>query len=259
MLDAARIGEIRSNLHANACHSWTTVTFQNQLLSFVQLNAEWGDFVIEVGCARGGMTSQLAYLTSELGKELYVVDVDQTMLDHAARALKESTGSLPQSTHFYRGSLKSFLSQPRISDRCILAFIDGDHRYDGVLQDIRALLKGHLARPLSIAFHDFSLRYDLESLANVRVDHAVRDALKNEILLPLGELSGLSSLTSEPTSATQQAYYYKGGSEGVLVTLAPRYRKQDTAAEGRNVLGWFLDRLGRRFVDHKQSGSISAN
>jgi Methyltransferase domain len=259
MLDAARIGEIRSNLYANACHSWTSVTFQNQLLSFVELNAERGDFVIEVGCARGGMTSQLAFLTSELGKALYVVDVDQSMLDHAARAVKESTGSIPDSTHFFRGSLKSFLSQPRISDRCILAFIDGDHRYDGVIQDIRALLKGHLARPLSIAFHDFSLRYDLESLANVRVDDAVRDALKNEVLLPLGELSGLSSLTREPTSASQQAYYYNGGSEGVLVTLAPRRLIYHTAAEVRTVLGSFLGRLGRRFADSKRSGSISAN
>jgi hypothetical protein len=166
-VDVSRIAEIRSKRHANGCHSWTTVTFQNQLLSFVELNADRGDFVIEVGCARGGMTSQLAYLTSELGKEIYVVDVDQSMLDNAAKALKESTGSIPESTHFFRGNLKSFLSQPRISDRCILAFIDGDHRYNGVIKDVRALLGGRLARPLSIAFHDYSLRYDLKSLANV--------------------------------------------------------------------------------------------
>jgi SAM-dependent methyltransferase len=241
MLDPARIGEIRAKLHAQGRHSWTTATFQNQLLSFIQLNAHRGDFVIEVGCARGGLTAQLAYLTDGLGKALYAVDVDQTMLDQAAQAVRESTGTIPDSTHFFRGDLRSFLSRPRMSDRCILAFIDGDHRYDGVIRDIRALVDSRLARPLSIAFHDFSLRYDDESLADVRVDRAIRDALRDETLMPIGELSGLSSLVTEPSSETLRAYYERGGSEGVLVTLAT-----GAVAPATGVLGRFVGRLGRR-------------
>src|SRR5262249_30685368 len=158
MLDPARIAEIRGKLHAHGSHSWTSATFQNQLLSFIQLNAQRGDFVIEVGCARGGMTAQLAHLTDALGKELHVVDVDQAMLDHAAEAVREATGSIPDSTHFFRGDLRSFLTRPRVSDRCIIAFIDGDHRYAGVIRDIRALVDSHLVRPFSIAFHDYALR-----------------------------------------------------------------------------------------------------
>jgi predicted O-methyltransferase YrrM len=219
MLDTEQIAEIRGKLQASGNHSWTSTTFQNQLLSFVQLNAHRGDFVIEVGCYWGGLTSQLSHLTNALGKELYAVDVDGSMLDRAARTVKESTGSLPDSTHFFRGDLESFLSQTKTGHRCILVFIDGDHSYDGVLKDIRTILKSRLVRPLSIAFHDFALRYAADSAPDVRVDHAIFNALGNETLMPMGDLSGLSSLPCEPSSVTWQGHYYKGGSEGVLVTL----------------------------------------
>jgi predicted O-methyltransferase YrrM len=248
MLDPARIAEIREKLVARDSHSWTSATFQNQLLSFINLNAHRGDFVIEVGCFRGGLTSQLADVTSQLGKELYVVDVDQAMLDHAAETVRAATGSIPDSTRFFRGDLESFLSQPRMSDRCILAFIDGDHRYDGVIRDIRTLLDSRLVRPLSIAFHDYALRYADESLADVLVDDAIRDALRGETLMPMGDLAGLSSLNTEPSPATHQAYYYKGGSEGVLVTLAPELPRQAPAVRGPIGLRAFVGRIGRRYV-----------
>jgi len=232
MLDTARVNQIRSKLHDIGCHSWTSATFQNQILSFVHLNAARGDYVIEVGCARGGLTSQLSDLTSRLGKELYVVDIDQTMLYSAAQAVRDSTGCIPESTHFFRGRLKDFLDQPRLSDRCILAFVDGDHRYDGVIRDICALVHGRLSRPLSIAFHDYALRYDTRALADVRVDRAIRDTLGDEVLTPLGELAGLSSLVSEPSSETHRAYYDKGGTEGVLVTLGPGVAERRAVLRG---------------------------
>jgi Methyltransferase domain len=246
MLDPARIAEIRSKLHANGCYSWTSGTFQNQLLSFIELNARRGDFVIEVGCARGGLTSQLSDLTNALGKELYVVDIDQSMLDQAAAAVRESTGSIPDSTRFFRESLKSFLARPRRSQRCILACIDGDHRYDGVTADIRALVLSRLARPLSVAFHDYALRSKDELLPDILVDKAIRDVLGDEILIPLGELAGLSSLSTEPSAETYQAYYDKGGSEGVLVTLGPGLLKRIAALRGSKR----LHALGRRLGLH---------
>jgi hypothetical protein len=248
MLDPARIAEIRGKLHDHGSHSWTSASFQNQLLSFIQLNAQRGEFVIEVGCARGGMTAQLAYLTDALGKELYVVDVDRAMLDHAAEAVGEATGSIPDSTHFFRGDLRSFLTRPRVSDRCIIAFIDGDHRYAGVIRDIRALVDSRLVRPFSVAFHDYALRYNSESLADVLVDEAIHDALGDETLMPMGELSGLTSLGSEPSEATHQAYYYKGGIEGVFVTLAPGLHIRDSAVRGPIGLRALVGRLGRRYL-----------
>jgi SAM-dependent methyltransferase len=260
MLDPARIAEIRGKLHARGDHSWTSATFQNQLLSFIQINAWRGDFVIEVGCARGGLTAQLAEVTSGLGKALYVVDVDQSMLDHAARAVEEAAGAIPDLTHFFRGDLKSFVARPRASDRCILVFIDGDHRYSGVIKDIHALLDSRLARPLSVAFHDYALRYDDESLADVRVDEAIRHVLRNETLVPIGELSGLTSLASEPSTETLRAYYEKGGSEGVLVTVshgflrrvAGRLRRQSLALGGRGL------RASRRLLGGQRTAKLRA-
>jgi hypothetical protein len=72
---------------------------------------------------------------------------------------------------------------------------------------------------LNIAFHDYALRYDA-ALSDVRVDRAIRDTFPDEVLTPLGDLAGLSSMPTEPSSATK-AYYDKGGAEGVLVTLGP--------------------------------------
>jgi hypothetical protein len=160
--------------------------------------------------------------------------------------VKESTGSLPDSTHFFQGDLGSFLSQTTTSDRCILVFIDGDHTYDGVLKDIRAILQSRLARPLSIAFHDFALRYADDVAPNVRVDDAIFDALGNETLMPMGDLSGLSSLHCEPSSETFQSYIYKGGSEGVLITLAPQLPSREAAVRGPVGLRAFVGRLGKR-------------
>jgi hypothetical protein len=260
MLDPARIAEIREKLHAHGSHSWTSATFQNQLLSFVQLNARRGDFVIEVGCARGGLTAQLSDLTSGLGKELYVVDVDQSMLDHAAAAVKESTGSIPDSTHFFRGDLRSFLASPRAGRRCILAFIDGDHRCDAVIRDIHALLDSRLARPLSIGFHDYSLRYGDEALADVRVDQAIRRALPDETLIPLGELSGLSSLVIEPSPETRWAYYDKGGAEGVLVTVSAGALKRLVGRLGRRslALGNRGLRASRRLLGTRRPAPVAS-
>jgi hypothetical protein len=249
MLDPARIDHIRSKLHAAGCQSWTSTTFQNQILSFVDLNAARGDYVIEIGCYRGGLTSQLSYLTSKLGKDLYVVDIDQTMLDNAAQAVRDSTGGIPESTHFFRGRLKDFLIQPGRSDRCLLAFVDGDHRYSGVIRDIRALVHGRLSRPLSIAFHDYALRHDA-ALSDVRVDRAIRDTFPDEVLTPLGDLAGLSPLPTEPSSATKRAYYDKGGAEGVLVTLGPGVTERKAVLRAstmglRALMGRFRAVIGR--------------
>jgi hypothetical protein len=60
--------------------------------------------------------------------------------------------------------------------------------------------------------------------------------------MPLGELSGLSSLVTEPSSKTLRAYYERGGSEGVLVTLAP------------GLLGRFVGRLARRSLALQDRG-----
>jgi SAM-dependent methyltransferase len=249
MLDPAIINQIRGKLHDHGSHSWTSATFQNQLLSFIQLNAHRGDFVIEVGCARGGLTAQLAYLTSDLGKQLYVVDVDQGMLDLTAEAVNVAIGSIPDSTHFVRGDLRSFLARPRVSDRCIIAFIDGDHRYTGVIKDIRALVDSPLVRPYTIAFHDYALRYNCNSLADVLVDEAIRDTLGNETLMPMGELSGLTSLGSEPSEASHQAYYYKGGIEGVFVTLPPGLQQIPwSAIRGPIGLRTVVRRLAGRYL-----------
>jgi hypothetical protein len=110
--------------------------------------------------------------------------------------------------------------------------VDGDHRYGSLIGDIRALVDGGLSRPLSIAFHDYALRYDTWSGADVRVDRAIRDALDGEVLTPLGELAGLCSLVTEPSSETFRAYYDKGGAEGVLVTLPPCVAERKAVLRG---------------------------
>ncbi|WP_337177159.1 class I SAM-dependent methyltransferase [Paludisphaera sp.] len=220
MIDAAGIGDVRRELERIGCLSSTSPSFQNQLLSYLDMNADRGDFLVEVGCFRGGLTAQLAYFAREAGKDLFVVDVDPKYLNMARETVTRALGGLPSCVHFVQADLRNFLARPRPSDRCVLLFIDGDHHYDGVVRDIRAVLDSGLERPLSICFHDYGLRYTARDHLDVRVDRAIHDLLGDHAVIPIGEVAGFSGvMPTEPVVADSGAHFESGASEGVVVVL----------------------------------------
>ena len=218
MIDFGKIAQIRRDLDRIGCASTTSPTFQNQVLSHLDMNADRGDFLIEVGCFRGGMSTQLAHFAVERGKQLFVVDVDPNYMAIARGAVESALGSVPSCVHFVLDSLPGFLAGPRPSDRCILVFIDGDHHYEGVAADIRSLIDSSLERPFSVCFHDYGLRYTAEDYLDVRVDRAIHDLLPGHPVAPIGEVAGNSGiLPTSPQAHDHGSHFPAGMSEGVIV------------------------------------------
>ncbi|WP_165064535.1 class I SAM-dependent methyltransferase [Paludisphaera rhizosphaerae] len=223
MMDSGKIAAIRGELQRIGCLSACSPAFQNQLLSYLDMNADQGDFLVEVGCYRGGMTAQLAHFAVERGKQFYVVDVDREYLDAARQTVETALGRSPACVHYVETTLNGFFDQPRPSNRCIMVFIDGDHHYRGVVRDIRAVVNSRLERPLSIGFHDYGLRCTAADELDIRVDRAIHDHLKGCAVIPMGEVAGLGGILPTSPVGDNGAHFPPGVSEGVVVVFnAPR-------------------------------------
>jgi predicted O-methyltransferase YrrM len=217
------IQQIREELGKSGNHSHTSFVFQDDLIRFIHQNCSEGGSVIEVGCYRGGMTAQLAATCSTLGKRLYVVDIDQVYIDITKVNVDGIIG--PNNTVYFCGDLSMFYDSGLPNERPILVFIDGDHRYSGVVKDIRAVLESKMP-PCAVAFHDFSLRYRVPELADVHVDQAIYDTFGREVRFrPIGEIAGRGRILA--TEPQHDGHYHESGEpEGVLLfleDLAPRH------------------------------------
>jgi hypothetical protein len=71
-------------------------------------------------------------------------------------------------------------------------------------------------KPYAAAFHDFSLRYSIRELQDVRVDKGVCDALDNAIYRPIGEVAGQGRIL-QTTPGVDSRYHEPGTPEGVLL------------------------------------------
>lgn len=204
---------IRALLDAEGNHSHTSRKFQDDLLFYAKEFATCGNCLIEVGCFKGGLTAQLAYVARELGQRLEVIDIDSGYLE-VARAAVKLAGKVP--VNFNHCDFSTFAAEAGSQVQPTLILIDGDHRYDGVTADIRALYDMR-SRPFSAAFHDFSLRYTTEELSSVRVDRALVDAFgQNFQHNKIGEIAGAGQ--SLRTIPGEDGHYHQAGySEGVLV------------------------------------------
>src|SRR4051812_44813381 len=150
------LASIRSKLAGMGNHSHTTDKFQNDLMGYAYRFAGEGDSLIEVGCFRGGLTAQFAEVGKQLNKHVHVIDIDPGYLEVAKQSAEATSGT--ENVSFHLCNLPAFVEGIGKGVNVSLALIDGDHSYDGVVADLRALLS-MAPRPFAVAFHDFSLRY----------------------------------------------------------------------------------------------------
>ena len=199
---------IRATLTSQWDHSHTSVKFQDSLLQFVRDNSELGGSVVEVGCYKGGLTTQLAWICRELGKQLFVVDVSAEYMDIAKRNVDQMVPR--NAATWFVGDLSNFMKQHGGDiPRPIVVFIDGDHRYPGVVEDISAVLQTK-NMPHALIFHDFGLRSRVPEYAEARVDLAILDSLGRDIRMRgIGEIS---------YSHIEGPFYFEIGlPEGVII------------------------------------------
>jgi len=69
--------------------SWTSLRYQNDILRLILQNREKGGCIVEVGCFRGGLSAQLAYLAKVLTKKFYALDIDETAVATTVDTLSE--------------------------------------------------------------------------------------------------------------------------------------------------------------------------
>lgn len=209
------IVRIREELVKMDQASHTSLKFQNDLLTFIEKNHAKGQSLIEVGCYKGGLTAQIAYAAKKFGLSFDVIDIDHAFINISANAI-ERVG-LTGYVNFHAMDLASFVKNSPNYGTPALVFVDGDHQYDGVVADIRAI-KAFPKTPYACAFHDFSLRYADGNLANVRVDLALYDEFGSDApLVPIGEIAGDGQLRTQP--GEDRHFHEIGKSEGVIIVL----------------------------------------
>lgn len=210
------ISRIRQVLSEISCQSHTSDKFQNDILGFIEANASEGSLIIEIGCYKGGLTAQLAYAAKRFGLSFDVIDIDHHYLNVAAGAVEKA--GLGGYATFHAMDFAGYVRNAVDRGRAVLVFDDGDHRYNGVMSDIAAI-KAMKPAPYACAFHDFSLRYDCESLSDVRVDRAIHDGFGGDVALqPIGEIAAAGGpLRTEP--GADHHFHELGKPEGVILTL----------------------------------------
>lgn len=209
------LDQMREELAKIGNFSQTSDKYQDDILALVRSSSEFGTGIVEIGCYRGGLTVQIAKLAAELGLKLDVVDVDEGYLQ-VARSTVAHFG-LQDSVAFHLMDFPTFIQNAWDGDHKGTIVVDGDHHYAGVVADIRAI-RSMRPQPYAIAFHDYSLRYSLEELADVRVDRAIEDEFGGSVqLLPIGEIAGNGHMRTAP--GPDGHYHERGKSEGVVIKL----------------------------------------
>lgn len=209
------IAQIRLKLAEIDRSSHTSTKFQDDLLAFVDKHCFSGFSVVEVGCYLGGLTAQLALAAKQAGLGFDVIDIDHGFLNIAADTVAQV--GLTEHVRFHAMDLATFVRNSPDYRKPMLIFVDGDHRYDGVVADIRAI-RSFRSLPHACAFHDFSLRYADGPLTDVRVDCAILDEFGSDVALtPIGEIAGHGVLRTEP--ADDRHFHAMGQSEGVIIVL----------------------------------------
>lgn len=199
--------------------SWTSDDYQHDLLHFIFENRGNGAGVIEVGTYKGGLTAQLALICARFGWPLWSLDIDSGSVATAADLVQRV--GLAEWVSFHLGPLESFAPMIELAQRPVLVILDGDHRYDAVVRDIRSLYRLS-PLPHAAAFHDYSLRHPT---SGERVSEAIANCFENATIRLIGaQMDGAGPYPTKEKPAPDGHWWEVPGSEGAIVELPPRLK-----------------------------------
>ncbi|WP_434055993.1 MAG: class I SAM-dependent methyltransferase [Roseibium sp.] len=186
----------------------TSSGFRRSLFELVATSPENGP-VVEVGCYTGGSSIFLAKACELSGRKLFVVDISEEFLQITKRNIGRVCRVDP--TTYFRGTARDFFSGNDLAEPPLLIFIDADHSYRAVREDIQA---AKLCNPETRywAFHDYSLRGTAPERSNIAVDRAIHDEFGQ--VDPLQRIGIQIGPKSEPNAGGD--YFAENGTEGVL-------------------------------------------
>ena len=232
-----RFNHIRKISQEAGCFSWTSREYQDDVLNYLIEHGHRGFGVIEVGCYKGGLSALLACLCSEFQWPLYAIDIDESAVT-STRTLLSAVGLLEQ-TSIYHGTLASFAAVTTLKDRPALIILDGDHRYEAVVQDLESVYRCNRL-PFAAVFHDYSLRHPT---SGEKVDQAVKDCLGDWPVRHIGaRMDGSSKYPTKDHPAEDGHWWEVPGSEGAIVELPPEFKcgRTSKATSSQNIHSLFL-------------------
>jgi len=209
------IGSIRRYL-SNAGHlSQTSIKYQDMICSFLEEHNNTTGNIIEIGCFRGGLTSQLAFFCIEQKRKIHVIDICPENINLCKQMLTDL--GLINCAEFFCMDFHQYSFLPDFFDDILLVVIDGDHRYEGVKKDSITLKENSNKIEYAI-FHDYSLRSKKDP--NVLVDRAIGDIFgEGYPLIMIGD----NALNEDTRLNTLQKplddNHYFIGSEGAILSL----------------------------------------
>lgn len=207
--------KIRDLLLKAGSESHTGIKYQEAIARFVLENDQHGGPIIEVGCHRGGLTAQLAFMAKVVGTHLFVVEFSQAALSHAQSLLEKL--SLNTHTSYHQGTLETFAGDTRLDKKPLLLAINGHHRYGKIVEDIRFVQRLNRI-PYAVAVHGFSLR---NAGANEAfVEKAIYDNFGETVnLIRVGEQADRARDIPKQESLDPggSLYWEEHGSEGVIL------------------------------------------
>lgn len=194
-------------------HPETSQVILADLYHYILTHHTLGHGIIEIGCYKGASSLVLSYVCQELGMPFHTIDINDIYLDDTKRLLTDL--GLVKWTSFFHGTMTEFTGRVHFNRPPLLVFVDGNHSYTAVLQDIKAIYQLN-QRPVAIAFHDFSLRS--HRYEGIRVDKAIRAAFGPQVkLIRIGVQFGEQPVPSREKPSTSGSYWEACGSEGVIV------------------------------------------
>ena len=197
-------------------HPETSPVLHEDLYRYILDHRDNGHGVIEIGCYKGSSSLVLAYACRELGMPFHTIDINASFLEDTRQLLSDL--NLAKGTSFFRGTMNDFVKQIRLEEKPLLVFVDGDHSYAAVLEDIQAIYRLN-QRPAALAFHDFSLRsFRYEG---IRVDQALSAVFGPQVQFQrIGAQFGENPKPSKEQPSASGSYWEAFGSEGVIVETA---------------------------------------
>lgn len=103
-LEFARIREISKDME---WFSWTSLEYQDAILTYLMEHRDQGVGVIEVGCYRGGLSALLSCVCRSFKWPFITMDIDQAAINSTKNLLK--TLNLLDGVTLHHGSLATLV------------------------------------------------------------------------------------------------------------------------------------------------------
>jgi predicted O-methyltransferase YrrM len=138
--------------------SWTSIEYQDDVISSILRTASHPGPVVEVGLFHGGLSVQIAYVCNHIEKDYFAIDISSECIDITQKHL-EALNIDKERTVFFTGTLEAFAKIYLLNIPPAVIIIDAFHIYTAVRNDLAACLT-YFPNAVLVVMHDYALTYN---------------------------------------------------------------------------------------------------